>query len=373
MKIDTRKYIVGFHWFFLFLILSVALIIVYFIICFAIPKILPKAFISDSFKSGLIYRDEVWSGEIKINADIMMLPGARITVLPGTKILVKDGDDFNLNWLPWDLRQGINTGEPTFGIKNGEQFKNERNKVRVNLTNFYAIGSKEQPIIIDSYPQNSAYPESFNGFSINQGILAWVQLSNYRSLDLGDKVTVRDCYFKNTGDCAICSEYGSPTIFGNTFEGNLKTYIKVYAGSPKINDNLFLSSKGKGIIIDPQNIGAPIIYNNDFEMPDQTAILFLSGNEDAGGVIAFNNFSSGNSISIPCDSKVSLENNSIRGFLTFTNSGNCVGSMTIGPNFWQTKDLKAVLQEKIIGKENKFQLVMPKILESSPSVCGRRI
>ena len=118
---------------------------------------------------------------------------------------------------------------------------------------------------------------------------------------------------------------------------------------------------------------ATAIYNNNFEMPESVAIEFLGGAEVNGGAISFNNFSGGSVIQIPCDSKVKLVQNLIRGVVKFSRSGNCVGDFTIGPNYWQTTDKKTILEGKIVDQEKGFNILLPAILKDTPQTkVGRR-
>ena len=120
-------------------------------VAYFVPQILPEAKVSNRQKSGIIFRNESWSGEITITGDIWAMPGTRVNIIPGTKISVRRlGDIFNLDWLPWHLKQGMNTEEEWMGVKNGEFFWDEQNKISLYFAKVYALGMKEQPIIIEA-------------------------------------------------------------------------------------------------------------------------------------------------------------------------------------------------------------------------------
>ncbi|MFH0937146.1 MAG: right-handed parallel beta-helix repeat-containing protein [Candidatus Daviesbacteria bacterium] len=369
----TEKYLPKLHWFLRIVLISLAVLILYFIVGFFIPKILPVSHLSNISKYGLIFRNEKWSGEIKIVGDIWALPGTIVTINPGTKILVAErGDKFNVHFLPWLTWSGLNTGEERFGVRNGELFWDEGQKIQIHLAKLYALGTKQQPIIITSDVNYPGSPYDFNIFALDQGILSNVQMSNYRRLEIGDKVTIRDSYFKNAGECAVCISFANPSIINNIFENTLRQYIWIEGGNPKISDNLFMNAKGKGIVIDPKTYGSPLIYHNSFEMPQQTALEFLGGGEEQGGAVSFNYFSGGSAITIPCDSKVKFIQNKIIGTFKFARSGNCIGQFTLGPNYWDCSDKKAVLREKIINREPQFEVLLPIILTGPPEDLGRR-
>lgn len=370
------KYLPKFHWFLRFLLVVFVLFSFWLFIAYLVPKIVPTVLVSNTNKSGLIFFNEKWSGEVYINGDIFALPGTTVTISPGTKILVADrGDKFNLHFLPWELLSGLNTKEERFGVRNGELFWDEGQKISLSFAFLYALGTKEQPIVISSLAPYEKSPYDFNRIIIDQGILASAQLSNYRRLDIGDKVTVRDSEFKNIAECAICVEYANPVIINNVFSSALREYIHILAGSPRITDNLFMVSSpgGKGIVTDPQRFGSPIVYHNNFEMPGQTAIEFLNGDEDLGAAVSFNDFAGDSIVKLPCDSKIKFTQNQIKGRLQFAYSGNCSGKFVLDPNYWFSVDKGTILKEQIIDKEAGFEVLIPSVLNNPPPGVGRRL
>lgn len=367
-------YLQKLHWFLRLAILIFLLLGLWFFIGYLLPKLLPPVSVNNAPRNGIIYRSQKWSGEIRIRGDIWSMPGAVVTIDPGTRIIVESKEDrFNLNWLPWSIRSGINSGRDSFGVKNGEPFWDETEKIQMHFAKFYALGTKEQPVIIESDTPRPGSPYDFNGIFLDQGILSHVQASNYRRLKVGNSVTVRDSQFENVGDCAVCVDYTSPTIANNIFSGAVRAYLSVVGGSPKISDNLFRASRAEGVIVDPKQAGSPVIYHNSFEMPGQVVVRFLSGSEEVGGAISLNNFAGGSSIILPCDSRVKIIQNEIKGLVKLANSGNCVGSLVLGPNYWYTEDRTAILREKVTGREAGFEVLIPSILTSSPSGAGRRV
>ncbi|MDO8570822.1 MAG: NosD domain-containing protein [Candidatus Daviesbacteria bacterium] len=370
-----EKYLPKIHWFLRFVIVIFCLALMWFFIAYIIPNILPVKNVSNTSKFGFVSRNEIWSGDIKIIGDIWALPGTTVTIAPGTRVLIADhGDRSNMHFFPADLRSGLNTKEESFGVRNGELFWDEGQKISLSFAKLYAIGTKQQPIIIKSDVLYPPSPYDFNLFSMGSGIFSNVRMSNYRRFQIGSDVSVRDSEFKNVAECSICVEYDTkPTIVNNLFENSLREYILIEGASPKISDNWFMASKGKGIVVDPKTIGTPLIYYNNFEMPGQIAIEFLGGAEDNGGAISFNNFAGASIIQIPCDSKVKLNQNLIKGVIKFSHSGNCVGDFIIGSNYWQTTDKKAILNEKIVDKEKGFNVLLPSILKNDSQVqVGKR-
>jgi len=368
-----EKYLPGLHWFIRFCLILLAAAVLWITVAFLIPKILPVSTISNTSKYGIIFRNEKWEGEIKIIGDIWALPGTTVAISPGTKIsVIREGDVFNLDWLPWHLRRGQNTEKDWMGVKNGEFFWDERHKISMYFAKVFALGTKEQPIIVEADKSCPETKVEFNVISVKSGIISSVKMSNYRKLSIGDKITVRDSQFRNIGECAICVACSGPSIINNIFENASREYILVKGGSPRISDNLFMASEGKGIVIAPDVFGSPTIYHNNFEMPGKIALEFLNGGEKRGAVVSFNDFAGGSTIKIPCDSKAKFIQNQIKGVIQLAHSGNCVGSLTLGPNYWQSLDRAAILKEKIVDKEPQFEILLPSVLGSSPSGAGHR-
>ncbi len=360
------------HWFIRFILILISMIITIWFLVAAFPRVLPTANLSSTSKWGIILSNEHWSGEIKIVGDIWALPGTTVTIDPGTKITVaSSGDKFNQHYLPWGLKSGLNTGGDWFGVKNGELFWDESEKIQIRLSRVIALGTKEQPIIFTS-DHDSLNPYDFNVISAVSGVFDHVHASNYRRFLLGNGVIVVNSVFKSAGECSLCAEYTSPTISNNIFEGSLRSHILVIGGDPKISDNLFSQGSPVGIEIDPQNWAKPLIYNNDFEMDSKIAIKLTAGDEDKGGVISSNTFSGGSILEIPCNSNISIVQNQIRGRLKLASLGNCIGEIVIGPNFWGSSDSDVILNEKIVGRESGFNVLIPQILDRPP-VSGRRI
>lgn len=367
----SSKYLGKLHWFIRLCLLASFLVGVWLTIAYLLPKVLSAVSVSNASRFGIIFRNERWSGEIHVTGDIWALPGTTVIVSPGTKIIVDNGDRFNLDWLPWHLISGLNVAKERFGVENGEFFWDERRKISIHFSRLFAMGTKEMLIELRSNTPRPGSPYDFNDISFDSGILGYVRASNYRRLIVGNDTTIRDDRFENTAECAICADYSSPTIINNTFSQSIREYIEVSGGSPKISDNLFMASKGKGIVIDPKGLGSPVISHNDFEMPQQVAVELTSGSEEQGGVVSFNEFSGGTTITLPCDSRIKILQNQIEGVIRLANSGNCVGSMTIGPNYWKSTDTKAIIREKVVGKEAKFNVIIPSALASPPASLGR--
>ncbi len=361
------------HWFFKFVLIAFGLFLLWVIVTEVVPKALPQVRIFNQSLQGIQFQSQLWEGTIWIKGDLIYLPGAAVKVMPGTRIIVSsEGDKSNFDFLPWHLRSGLNTGAEYHGVLNGEYFWDESHKIQIHFGSLYAMGSKEHPVLIDSdLPGNVASPHDFNSISVNSGVISFTQAEDFRRLQIGSNVTVRDSGFKNIAECAICIDSGSPSVINNTFDGGLREAVWVDGASPRITDNTFLSGAGVGVMVDPEGIGAPLISHNNFLMPTKVAVSFLTGDEDKGGEVSYNNIAGSSEIRIACDSKVNILNNNIGGLLSFQGGG-CAHTLIIGPNFWGTQNINTVLSARVIKKDPKLQVLIPNLLAVPPLDSGPR-
>lgn len=351
------------YWFFRIVFCFSALAIFYTVTSFILLRVLPIQRVSDTNISGIIIRNQVWEGTIRIIGDTVFLPGTRLEIKPGTKVLIiKEGDRFNLDFNPRHVLRGINTGPDDHGIIRGEPYWNEQEKVQVRFWSVYAMGTAAQPIEISSEDGSAGSPYDINLLTISRGSLSGVRLSNYRRLEIGPNVAIYDSQFTNTGNCAVCISYGEPLIFGNVFRNSRRFYISVGLASPKIEGNSFLQSEGGGLLFSGDKYSNLRVKNNLFNIPQKTAIEVAP--EDEGGEISKNFFSAG-TIQLPCNSKVFVVDNWIRGNVVFNNPS-CTGTYIFGSNYWETDDIGNVLQTRISGSTDKFKIEMPVILKQLP-------
>lgn len=354
------------HWFFKILILFGVLGFFVTFVLFIRPKLLPEKQIKNKEIYGIIWQDERWSGVIRVTGDVLAVPGVRINVEPGTQILVANkGDKSNMDFIPVHLKSVINTDpQEIFGVRHGEPFMDEGQKISLRFFKFYAKGASGQQIILTS-DTSSKSPYDINTIWIGSGVLSNTRISDYRRLEIGANVIISDSFISDSGECSVCISFGKPQILNNVFSGSLRDYIWVSRASPLISGNSFLPIKGNGIVVNPKRIGAPNILNNDFQLPGQSGVYFLTGGEKVGGVISGNLFAAGD-ITIPCDSKLKIFGNHIKSNLRFLKSGNCVGTFLLGKNFWEVDSEEKVISQKIIDKEPQFKIKLDGLLKSSP-------
>lgn len=359
------------HWFWKLLIAVGVALFIWFTVFLILPKMMPQEVVANSAVHGLLIRNQIWEGTIRVTGDLITGPYTVITLKPGAKLLVAiDGDKSNFDLLPWHNKNGINVNKEYRGVRPGEPFWNEKNKIQLHFHKLVAIGTKQQPIIISSDAVPGS-PYDFNVISVDSGVLSNAVVSNYRRFEVGKDVTVRSSRLTNTGECAICITSGRPSIINNVFSSNLREYIRVDRGSPQIADNEFEKSTGAGIRIDPVRIGAPLIFHNNFEMSQTLAIDVVGGGENQGGTVFLNRFSGGTIIQVPCNSRLKFLQNSILGVVSFS-TGSCIGSYTFGSNYWGAQDFPTIMSDQIILKEKQFRVSIPVILKEPPIQVGRR-
>lgn len=359
------------HWFLKLVLVLLSIFIIGFFTVFVRPLLFGPKLVSNSEKYGIIWQNERWSGVIRVTGDLYAIPGTKVEVLQGTQILVSpQGDRSNLDFNPKHSKSGVNSsGEVDDQIRPGEPFLDEKQKISIRLWDLEIKGSREQPVSLISSADHKS-PYDFNKISIHSGILIKVNFAGFRRLEIGSNTTVRDSNFTEIGECAVCIRSGNPTILNNTFTKTLRDYIWVDRASPRITHNLFLSSKGNGIVVNPGKNGHPEISNNEFQLPNYFAVLFLTGDERLGGVIVKNLFSSGD-IGLPCDSRVEILQNHIKSNLTFLKSGNCVGSFLVGLNYWEINDPDQVVTSRVTGTEVSFKVNLNGVLRQPPKDVGR--
>lgn len=350
------------HWFIKFSIFFFIFILIL-IFLSLLNWILPIKIVSNSEVRGLVFGNQIWKGNIWISGDTFVLPGTVVTLAPGTKVLISGfGDKNNYDFLPWHLRSGVNTADTNHGIFKGEPFWDESSKVQVRFWKVLAKGTKEQPVTISSDNQSDNIYD-INLIRIEKGKLEGVNFSNYRRLEIGQNVLIKNSNFNFTGECAVCISRGTPTIEHNTFRNGKRFFIDIGLASPYIKGNNFFESEGDGIIYDAIDQSEVKLVENTFQIPGKKAVIV--GSNNIGGRILQNLFNQGD-IEIPCYSKIRIESNYLKNKIIFRNSESCKGEFIIGENFWDTLDIDSVINTKFIGQTQNFRVIVPSILMKSP-------
>lgn len=359
------------HWFFKFLMISLVVFTSWLLFYYGLPKLLPVQQVKNTEVYGLIFGDQIWEGEVKVVGDVYSPTNSTVKILPGTRVRVAiKNDKSNFDLLPWHRKSGINTAGYYRGVYNNEPFWDETQKIQVNLNNLIVEGTFSEPVIISSESENPS-PYDFNLIKIKKGDIDEAIFSDYRRFEIGNDVVITNSVFRNTGECSLCLSFGSPKIVNNVFEKSFREAVFIEKASPQINNNLFQNLNGEGIKIDVKRQSVPIITNNNFEMPRNTAINFISGGQPQEGLIAKNVFDGNSLIKIACDAKVKIRDNVILGQISFS-SGCGEGGFVFGPNYWGTPDTTSIINEKILNKHKTFSITIPTVLLSAPKEAGRK-
>ncbi len=357
------KKIRSLHWFLKFSIIFFIIILVLFFLSL-LNWILPTRIISNTEVRGIIFENQIWKGTILVSGDTFAIPGTTITMDPGTKVLIsRFGDKNNYDFLPWHLKEGVNTGATSHGILQGEPFWNESKKVQLRLWKVLAKGTVNEPIIVSSDNPSSDNIYDVNLIRFEDGDLEYVNFSNYRRFEIGRNILIKNSSFKNTAECAICINRGSPTIVNNIFETGKREFISVGLASPMIMNNTFLESQGNGILYNGISQSEVKIVGNTFKIPNKKALIIMANN--LGGIVSSNIFDQSD-IEIPCNSKLKIVGNNIKSKIIFRNPESCKGEYIVGENFWNTTDIDSVINTKFIGQTQNFRVIVPSILMNAP-------
>lgn len=352
------------YWFFkVGLVISLGMVL-WLVIAYLIPLVLPERKVDNTEKFGIIFTNERWSGKVVVVGDIWAVPGSKVIIEPGTTVLVKNtGDRLNLDWLPWHLRSGMNYTEENKRMKKGVPFWDEKNRISLHFAKLSALGNKDWPIIIRSDTPRPGDPYDFNLISLTLGKVDHVYLSDYRRLQAGERVIISNSRLENSGECAICLGFGSAEVDNNIFRDNRWVYIDGGMASAKIHHNRFLKSLGEGVILSGDGRSAVVLTDNFFDMPKKSAVRITSTEE--GGVILRNFFSSG-SITLPCKSNIWIGQNWIKEQVIFQQIGDCPKEYILGENYWEIFNVEEVKKIRIKGQGDLFKVNIPAILREPP-------
>ncbi len=251
-------------------------------------------------KSGVISKDEVWSGTIHVTGDINVKPDVTLTILPGTTVLISANNDINNLFghmecdgiENYDLLIGIKEEDNyNCGVHKGEPYRDEASHVSIIVSGtLKAIGTEKDRIVFKSDSPNPTIYD-WNHLSIQSGILSYANVENYRNLDTHGDVEISHNNLKNIGECGVCANSNKAKILFNNISYAGHELIDMHDSSPYVHSNhLGPNPNRAGIIIDG---GSPQITANTIEgcggginfisSPDQPIIednIFLNNLED---------------------------------------------------------------------------------------------
>ncbi|HEX7456388.1 MAG TPA: right-handed parallel beta-helix repeat-containing protein [Candidatus Nanoarchaeia archaeon] len=240
--------------------------------------------VSNTTRSGRLIKDEIWSGQIKVIGDILVMPWAKLTILPGTIVTVSANKDAYNLWgrqtcdgiKNYDMLIGIKKeGNYNCGVHLNEPYRDEKNHISIIiLGTLKAVGTEENRIVFKADSQNPTIYD-WNNLLIMRGVLSYANLENYRSIGTssGEEVEISHNNLKNVGECGICMEKSRAKIFSNTISYADHELIYVHNSSPIIRQNyLGPNPEHMGIAVEG---GSPRIIANEIKECG-AAVVFIS-------------------------------------------------------------------------------------------------
>ena len=250
----------------------------------------------DCVKSGVLDKDETWSGTIHVTGDIDVLEGTTLTILPGTVIKVALTDD---------QHKGSDeplTGDIYFPKDPPFYFKQ---KITITIHGILnAVGTPDNKIIFTSASEN---PTTYDwwGIDIFHGRLEYAIVEYGQGniqLQHSSDVVISNNVIRNSLGCCVCighSNQVSPQILNNEIYNCGHEGIDLAGGSALIKGNYFHLENPEiqpdplrgenGIIVYTNTY--PIIEDNVFENLTN-AITFLGNSkypEESGEKVIIKN------------------------------------------------------------------------------------
>jgi len=228
--------------------------------------------VSNTARKGIVFEDEIWSGQIDITGDILIEEGVTLTIFPGTQVIISASKDIQNLFGHWecdgikdyDLLSGKKEeGSESCGIHKGEPYRDEANHISIIIRGtLKAIGTEDNRIVLKSDSLNPTIYD-WNRLEIHNGILSYVNIENYRILETkGDDVEISHNNLKNIGECGICANSKAKILF-NTISYAGHELIDMHNSSPIIRNNyLGPNSDRSCITIDG---GSPQVTGNTIE------------------------------------------------------------------------------------------------------------
>lgn len=233
--------------------------------------------ISNTTRSGIIFRDEIWSGEIHITGDILAAPWVTLTILPGTVVKMAAQSD--------DRHWGFDHPRDLYFPKDPDRIETKSIQFIIS-GRLNAIGTPDKRIIFTS-DSKSPTTYDWDGLTIFHGKLEWtiVEYARYNNPMFSDVVWANSIV-RNSLECCLGighSKPVSPQILNNDIYNCGHEGMDIAGGSPLIKGNHFYQENpeiqpdplrgGNGIVV--YKNAYPIIEGNIFEK-NSTAIAFIS-------------------------------------------------------------------------------------------------
>lgn len=197
--------------------------------------------------SGIIQKDTVWSGQILMTSDVIVLKSAQLTILPGTVIKIEKSSHSKV--------------EPQF-------FSDEYELIIRGALK--AKGTNNKRIIFNSSNENGA-PGNWAGIifensSNNDNILKYCNISDAESAVkiINSSVQIKLCTFeKNIYGITVIASPRSVKLEKNIIRYNKFGIYSFFSSRPVIKSNIIEKNKEEGIFYTLDS--EPLLDNNSIE------------------------------------------------------------------------------------------------------------
>ncbi len=324
--------------------------------------------ISDTAKTGMILKDEVWSGTIHITGDIWVPKWVTLTIKPGTKILIKaNSDDQNAGGE--HIQDEITSEDPSS--------KREYTESHINIGisgTLTAVGTPEEKIIFTSDSSNP-YNTDWDGITFDSGSSGEMKYCIVEYTHTGpalhgtDDVTISHCEIRHTFWGGLHAFENSPVFEYNVLDDIGHEAFDTHKASPIIRYNNI--SHTRSAVVFNNHAGKPLIFENNIiknssnlAMLQENAYAVIKdnkfiGSDDTGGPWEYKGFTLNNSehsqgISLADNVNVEIINNE------FIDIHNPVSYQIVGPNKGighttnNPEPFEINAPEKIFVKNNTF-------------------
>jgi len=235
--------------------------------------------LTDVKKSGEITADEIWSGRILVEKDIIIPKGNALTIDSGTIVKFSKGTKLIVNGTllaNGQVNRAItltsNEAEPAPGDWEGIIFTQS------------SLNSKIEYTVLQFYSQIILQSDSL---SLSDSIFAEGKIAGM--VFESSSPTIEDNMITKNGTGIICDKSSAPTIDHNTITSNLVDGIECKGSSyPKISYNIINNNRKNGIYCyaasSPEIISNNIMYNGGWAVSGggKLSSNFIRGNKEQG-------------------------------------------------------------------------------------------
>ncbi len=183
---------------------------------------------SNSQATGLVIeKDTLWSGEVKLSADVLVLAGVTLTIAPGTQIII----------------------QPSDSTRTEPEYISSYSEITVRGV-LRAAGTKEKPIIFKRLADDD---DNWAGIIVDEGdvSLSWCRISGAESglSIIKGRADVSNCRFtENRYGISVLSRGNAVGIVHSDFANNDYGLVLMNGAKVTRSDNKFIASKQRDLL-----------------------------------------------------------------------------------------------------------------------------